>query len=259
MGKYDTTYEKDKNHPDTEIISFAGQNMKLGDVRSLYDRFNEHYYKMVLFWDDVVQYTSLGLIDVLFEEYGIVDDIPLAAFFEREQTHGIDFVHEYMNKNYKISKEEINEIYKNNYEKILKISPLSSNAVGLFKTRDILDGVHIVFNNEFNYSQIIKGIEERYKPDHYIVTDIGFSHGSSTENYINNLIKSKRQFIDVVATQDAGFFIDYAMKHDIYELTILAPIEHNGIAPGAQLAYIEMEFKAPNMCELIFLKEELSC
>lgn len=258
LDSFETTYDIDKNHKDDEVVRVAGQDMRLGDARQYYSKFNERYYKMIIFWDDIIQYTSLGLFDIIFDLYGIQKDIPVEDFFKRfEPIHGLDFVKEYVKKHYKITENEVDTVYKENYEKILKISPLSKNSIGILKMREILNIMHIVFSYEFDTSKIVKDITEKYNAHHVITTDIGFTNGKSTEEYIKTLSDTKKGYIDIVACIDAGAIIDYAIKKNVYELSILTPGFHNGISPGAQIAYIDANMKGPNASELYFLEEAI--
>ena len=61
-------YNIDKKHLDTEKVKGLDGNMhELGEFRKVFSTyFMEKKKGMLLFYDDIFQYTSLGLLDMLF-------------------------------------------------------------------------------------------------------------------------------------------------------------------------------------------------
>ena len=71
INKYKTIYTYDKErHPDDEKIRFLNKDVTLGEIRSAFSAFDERKYKSIVFYDDIFQYTSLGLFDIICEIYG---------------------------------------------------------------------------------------------------------------------------------------------------------------------------------------------
>jgi len=263
MNYYDRfklTHDIDKEaHPDTEIVRFMGRDLPLGLIRKTYERFEERLYTSFIYWDDVIQYTSLGLIDVLYEKYKIDNDLPIKSFLERDFniTYGYDFVIKHM-ENYDISKEIIDEVFKTNYKEILKRSPITKNGKGLLRLRNICNMMYFVFAHEVDTSGILDTLQNVVPIDHVCGTKALYNNGITEEIFLKeHLSYNIKTKIDIYVAQDGGAYIDYAINNDVHDTIIIAPDTHNGISPGAQLIYLDTEGSAPNECNIHFISEGL--
>jgi hypothetical protein len=256
---FKTEYFVDKtNHPDNEIVRFCGKDMPLGDIRNLYEKHEEKKYSMISFYDDMFQYTSLGLIDVIFDKYHINSPIPFKSFFNRKQTYGKEFVYEIVNR-FKITPQEVDEIEKDNYEKILMRSPLSRNSIGYFKIRNICNNQLLILKYPFkNVHRIMRHIREIYGKDEYISLEVDYCGNKTEQEYLKTLPKSKDSYFDIVICQDAASTIEYIVAQNIKGSNILTPLDHNGLSNEAKYAFEEyLEGIGPNGCKLHYIKETI--
>jgi hypothetical protein len=257
--RYKTVYNIDKeNHPDDEIVTFSGKEFPLGEVRKLYEAFDEKKYSLLSFWDDMFQYTSLGLIDLLFELHNINSPIPIRSFFGRKKIYGKHFVYELM-KRFKIQKEEIDTIEKKYYEEILKRSPISPNAEGYFKLREICSRHLMVFKYNFSIIKTVaRTVQESFGKNEYISFETDFLGTRTEEEYLKLLPSRYPRFFDISICQDAASIIEYMDKYHISDTHILTPLEHCGLSNEIKYtieAYTDGV--GPNNCRLHYIKEKL--
>lgn len=258
---FKTQYFIDKSsHPDNEVIRFCGKDMALGEVRRLYENFEEKRYNMISFWDDMFQYTSLGLIDIIFDLHHINSPIPVKPFFNRKATYGKEFVYDTV-KRFNITKDEVDNIEKNHYEEIILRSPLSKNAAGFFKIRNICTSHLLVLKYPLsNIDTITQNLQETFGQDEYISLEVDYCYNKTEEEYLNTISKAKESYFDIIICQDAASIIEFLVSHSIKGSQILTPLDHNGLSFEAQYTFLEfLEGLSPNASKLHYVKENHCC
>jgi hypothetical protein len=256
---FKTKYFIDKeHHPDTEIIKFCGKQLPLGDIRKLFETFEEQKYNMISFYDDMFQYTSLGLLDLLFDLYNINSPIPFNSFFNRKVVYGKEFVYNAV-KRFNISSEEVDKIENEHYEEIIKRSPVSKNAIGFFNIRDICKSHLLILKYPLtNIDTIIRNIQETFGKDEYISLEIDYCKNKTEEEYLKTFPKNRNTYFDIVVCQDVASIIEYIVSHNIKGSQILTPLDHNGLSFEAQYAFSEyLDGVGPNSCKLHYVKEKI--
>lgn len=260
--KYKTTYSIDKNkHPDSEEVVFLGKKTTLGDLRQVYSRFDERKYKMISFYDDIFQYTTLGLYEIVCELYNLDLPIPLNDYIHRSEVYGIDFVYNHIHRlrpDLTITKEDIEKIDEDNYGAILMRSPLSKNFESLFKLRQVLDSHMLVFRHKFNgYKEFIKTISEKYDIAYTSIEPV-FLHGLGEKDLYDQLPDSKISYFDIVICNDARALLDFILAKGIEETIVLTSLNHCGISPEDQYLFEEiLEGVGPNNSRIHYLSEDL--
>lgn len=255
--KFRTTYTIDKSaHPDSEVIHFCGKDRTLGEIRQHYSKFDERKYKMIIFFDDIIQYTGLGLYEVVCDLYGIKDyTIPVADYVNRKQMYGVDWVCDKVEK-FNIPKEEVYRIEKEYYTDIVAKSPVSSNAEGIFRMRDILEGQMIVFRYKFSgMDKFIENVKETYCSGSYSSLEPVILNGASEESFYKQLPKSRYSYMDIVVCNDAASLLDFIIDNNINDAQILTSLDRCGLTGEEQAAYNYFEDVGPNNSRLMYLKE----
>jgi hypothetical protein len=256
---YETEYMIDKDaHPDSQMIKFCGKEIPLGEIRKIYEKFEEKKYNMASFYDDMFQYTSLGLLDVIFDIKNINSPIPFKSFFKRKATYGKQFVYEAV-KRFNIEKEEVDEIEKKYYEEIIRRSPISHNAESFFKIREICDKQLLIIKYPLSIERkMIRHIQEAFGKDEYISLDIDYIGNKSEEEYLKELSEAKTIYFDIAICQDAASLIEFIVSRKINNTQILTPLEHNGLSAEAKFTFeAYLEGTGPNNCKLNYIKEEI--
>jgi hypothetical protein len=235
---YETKYHIDKqNHPDSEMVTFCGKKMPLGEIRKAYENFEEKKYNMITFYDDMFQYTSLGLLDIIFDIKNINSPIPFKSFFNRRMVYGKDFVYT-IAKRFNIEKEEVDRIEKEHYEEILARSPISHNAESYFKIREICSNHLMVIKYPFSiYQSFIRHIQESFGKDEFISLELDYINNKTEEEYLSSLPQSKLTYFDIAICQDAGSLIEFLINRKIQNTQILTPFEHNGLSHEAKFTF----------------------
>jgi hypothetical protein len=257
--KYKTTFNIDKeNHPDNEIINFCGKEMPLGEVRKLYENFEESRYNMLSFYDDMFQYTSLGLLDLIFDIYHINSPIPYKQFFKRREIYGKQFVYKTLER-FHISKEEIDGIEEKYYEEILMRSPISHNAKSYFKIREICHEQLLVMAYPFKISsRFTRFIQETFGKDEFISLELDYRRSKTEEEYLKLIPKSHYNIFDIVICQDAVSLIEFLVDKGIKNTQILTPFNHCGLSDEAKFTFeAYLEGIGPNNSRLNYVKEEV--
>jgi hypothetical protein len=259
--QYRTKYDIDKKaHPDTEIVRFCGRDLPLGEVRKQYDNFNERKYKMFSFFDDVYQYTTLGLMDIIYDKYHVKTTLPIKDFFERKEIYGIDWLAANVAK-YGLTKDDLLEIKKERYSELILRSPISKNIAGFFKMREILDGEIIVFDYPFNgIEEFVKKIMKMYGHSDFSPIQIEYLRGRTEKEYYDSIKRStsRNQMFDVLACGDAQAFIDFANTAGIDDTVIMTNAYHNGIPMSEQYVYVEMfDCVGPRNCRLYYMADDI--
>jgi hypothetical protein len=219
------------HHPDSEMIYNFGKYVKLGDLRKICE-LEEYRRNMTVIWDDVVQYTSLGLLDLLYDIHDIEFPIPFKEFFERK-TFGNRFVKDTV-KMFGIPEDEVDFVEREGYSEILMRSPLSKNAEALLMLRRMLRAQLFVFKyNVPGINRITEDIRNSYESitKEYVSSEIDFTNGKTEKEYWSKFPKNKYKYLEIVAAQDAGSIID-KIRDEVIDVgaNILTVPHHNGIS-----------------------------
>jgi hypothetical protein len=257
--KFKTIFQIDKEkHPDSELITYCGKEMPLGKVRSLFENFDEKKYTMVSFWDDMFQYTSLGLLDLVFEMKDIDAPLPVRGFFSRDMVYGKDYITKVLER-FHIPKEEVDEIEKTHYEEILRRSPLSHNCKAYFKLRELCSRHLMVFKYPFSIAEsFTHRIQESFGGNEFISLELDYSKGKTEEEYLKSLPKAREQYFDIVICQDAASILEYLATHNILGSQVMTPFEHCGLSLELKLVMeTYTEGVGPAQAHIFYIKEEI--
>ena len=218
-------------HPDSEIVKVRGNLFSLKDVRQEYNEYGEKNKSMT--YDDVFQYTSIGLLDLLFEMRDIPSKLPINEFLERKCS-GNKFVKDICLV-WGISPEEVDYVEKEYYAEILRRSPLSKNSKGFLMMREFLNSQLFVFKH---YCDGIKEnldiLGKKYRhadKEQYVSMEEYFLNGMTQKEYFESLDDNKYRYLEIVITDDAGSIMSTIDKHKIdVGSNIFTFMKHNGLS-----------------------------
>jgi hypothetical protein len=242
MTDFKTINTIDESHPDSEKVRYFGQEVALGDLRRSFS-FLERLSNMTVFYDDLFQYTSLGLLDLIFEIKKINSPLPIKDFFNRKTT-GNEFVKKICSL-WGISSEEVDAIENQFYAEILRRSPLSNNAVYFLKMRKSLHSQIFVFrHNVPNFLEMFEPIKDKYRAADGSFVSIEFecTNGKTEHDYIQTVKDNKIDHFEFTVVQDANSVIDFYEKNEYKNGVILTGINYNQLTEERVLKILNEEF-----------------
>lgn len=257
-----TTYDIDSvAHPDSEIVKIYGKEYALGVVRNVFGDHEEKNNGMIVFYDDVFQYTSIGLLDIIFELKGIQSPLPINEFMERKCS-GLKFV-ENICSIWGITRQEIDYINKTYYAEILERSPLSSNSKSFMMMRQFLDSQLLVFRYNCNgLNKIFEKLREEYKnaiTDKYVSLELDFRGTKSEYEYLNGLNETRYHLMEIVATENAGDVSKFIEdKHVDVGSNIFTFRNHNGLSIEQLCTVVARDGFGNGDYKVHFIKEEMA-
>lgn len=215
LANFKTTHSTDDNHPDSEIVRYYGQEITLGQLRRGFNDV-EHLGNMSIFYDDIFQYTSLGLLDLIFEIKNINSPLPIKSFFERDCL-GNDFVKSICAL-WGIDKKEVDFIERKYYSEILRRSPLSKNAIPFLNLRKSLRSQTFIFRHPFKeVNEVFDSVRDQYNgaDGGYVSLEFDYTNGLSEKEYLENIQKNRLERFEFTVTQDLGAVMDFFDKNKI--------------------------------------------
>ena len=259
---FTTKFDVDKiSHPDSQLVKIRGNMFSLGDVRQEYNDFGEKNKSMTIVYDDVFQYTSIGLMDIIFELRDIPSPIPIKEFMGRKCS-GNKFVKDICSV-WGVSPEEVDYIERKYYAEILRRSPLSSNSKGFMMMREFLNSQLFVFRN---YCDGIKEnldlLAKKYKnadKKQYVSMETYYLNGQTQKEYFESLSNEKYRYFEIVITDDAGSVMTTIDKHKIdVGSSIFTFMNHNGLSKDQYETVLLNEGYGNGDYRIDFIKEGLA-
>ena len=274
MAYYRELVEK-KIEDDDLIIKHKWGESRLGDIRKMEEKWGagkEELRKVLLFWDDTVQFTTLGLIDVLldepeFEDISDEDKVwDYSKFFYRgiENTDTDEFVIRLIKELYnkEVTYEKIRYLYATRYLDILKRSPVSNVMITIITIEQIYDRIHFVFKGvleEDEFEELIISFKNRLvRGETKILTyDTLLNYDFDDMN----LLKTIGKEYDFYVHTNLGNVHIFIEEEEKMNAIMLGPNKHNGIPEDILMAYYFIHGqpnRGPYNAELILYNEGYS-
>jgi len=217
----------------------------------------------IFFYDDVIQYTTLGLIDTILElRDDIVDKkLDYDLFFYRPFEHSdyIVFIKEIFKSQFNVELEEsyIREVNEKYYPYILKKSPAAAFFRTLIRMEATYKSVTICYRYNF------KGMDKFTESIKHFFTGnkkipIYYDSLSNYDNSEYNFLKKNSEF-DILAIQHAGRAIDFIEDTKKAFNVVITPNVHNGLSSNYISLYCGIFGKTcgPYNTELVIYNEGL--
>lgn len=220
-----------------EKIIINNESFDMKEYRKLEKKFkpNENKLKdVIVFWDDLIQYTTLGLIDcILDDKKEIVDkiyDYDLFFYRKTEDSYYIDFIKNLFKNNFKIdlTDDYIKSIELKNCVKILKTSPASSFFHSFIRSEFIYKSVLFCFRHYFNgIEDFVRSIKNRFTEKNNIELRC-----VTLDNYKDEtefLLKHGKNY-NLFIMQNLGKGFEYLEKSEHNGVSFISPWQHNGVS-----------------------------
>lgn len=202
------------------------------EIKRLYPTYNRRMdNKMLLFWDDTVAYTSIGLLDFLNYNVYKKDDFNfyIKIFLERnnEYLDGLKFAVKILEEEIgiKTNVQTLEKVLKDNYFKILQHSPLSGLLHQLALTKRMLKSVILVFRVNFKE---VNDIIESIKSVMFQETSVELIPVFLDEESIPSIIDKYDP--NIFFGGDSGECLEYAYSKELRNREFFCNFGHNGFS-----------------------------
>lgn len=247
-------FNKDPKLKDDTVINVGKHKTTYGEISSTYPINKQEPIRLLVYWDDICQYTSLGLIEILNSLLKADAKIDINHFLTRpnEYIYGIDYVKKLFEKS--LTNKEISKIKQKYYWDILKISMKSTIFNSLGQTNSFYDRIGFYFPYRFaNCLQLQQDLTNMFykgkslgKCEFYYATDIPFNKILSIENY-NSIITP-----NIIGTYD------YIIKNGLERISIIGPDGHNGVDDEMYRVFAKYDkYPKPNKCSVSMFIEQI--
>ena len=209
------------------------------EIKQMYPAYNRRLDNdLFLFWDDVVSYTSIGLLDFL--NYNVYKkenfNFYIKAFLERNNKYldGLSFAVKILEEEVKIktSIETLEKVLKDNYFKILQHSPLSGLLHQLSMTKRMVKTIYLIFRVKFKeVNTIIESLKNILFNETSVEVIPLFLEEASVTSYID------RYNPNVFFGGDSGECLEHCYKNELKNKEFFCNYGHNGFSDEFLLAW----------------------
>ena len=222
---------------DNETIRFDNESAQMKEIRDLEKHLGTDYAKtrksVVVFWDDMMQYTTLGAIDCLLDVMEINEKFDIENFFYRgvENTNYITFLKKLFLEVYKknLAESLIRAFIKRNYALILQRSPVAGLYETFIKSYLLHDRMMLVFRHKFEgCRELCKSILKQIPNPTGMFIEFGFLEEFNDNEF--EFLKKNGELFDIIMIQDLSKAFDYLeFIKNKRNRVLIAPNVHNGV------------------------------
>ena len=250
--KFEYKLNRDPNlKPDTKI--------KIGDEEVNFDYITQNFpinkeqpISLLVYWDDICQYTSFALIEILNILFKTDAKIDIEHFFNRtnQYVYGIDYVYKLFEKS--LDKKTIDTVRYKYYWKILEMSVRSSLFGSIIKSNTFISRIGFYFPFRFQNCESLKSGLNKHIFNDKNPDGVQFYYGDKVP--FNDLLKNG---YNSIITPNVNTTYKYILDNNIKKIAIISTEAHNGISDetGRLLAKFGNRPK-PNYCSISLYKEE---
>lgn len=225
---------KDEKFKDIDKQKFlvSDGTVTYDEIKQMYPIYNKRMNNdMLLFWDDTVSYTSIGLLDFL--NYNVYKkenfNFYIKAFLERNNTYldGLSYAVKILEEEVKVKTNEsiLEKVLKDNYFKILQHSPLSGLLHQFSLSKRMLKTIYLVFRNKFDEAE---GLIQSIKNILFYQSDISIIPTFLDEEDIPTQMDKHKP--NIIFGGDSGACIEHAYYKQMRNIEFFCNYGHNGIS-----------------------------
>lgn len=246
----------DPNLKDDTVLQMGKNSITYGELKEMYNR-QQDPINCLIYWDDICQYTSLGLIEVLNALSKTDVKVDLEQFFTRSNEYDIGIKYVYKLFENKLSKEEINKTKNMFYWKIMQLSFKSSLFLGLTKMSNYFTSLGFYFPCKFANCELLRSdLEKIFFPSSLTTKKVNFYYGKEDDIGFNNVLKNNNY--NSIITPNIVSTLDFIIKNDLKKITIIGPDNHNGIDEELYNMFCKYHnLPRPNNCEIALFAEQI--
>ena len=253
-GSIDFSYKIDpKLKSDTEI-DIGERKYTYDEIKEMFPVQKQNPINCLIYWDDLMQLTSLGLMEILNSIYKLNAKVDIDHFLSRnnEYVYGMKYVF----KVYEgvLTREQIVEVRNKYYWKILEISPTTGLYESINKIDSYFSRLGFYFPVKFqNQENLLQGYKDIFFKNRPMNGNMKFYFASDGKN-INGVMKGGSY--NTIITPNILDTYNYIIENNLKRITMLGPDNHNGITDEFyDLMYKYRKFPKPNYCEINLFNE----
>jgi len=205
---------------DESLLKFGDKTLSLSAVKDLLkDNDAPPPSSILVFWDDIMQMTSLGLIQIVAKSQSIEFDIP-SLMYRDTPTLWYYAVGDIIKKKLQMSDEDIKCLYDDFYSEILRNAYVTYQYFRLALMSEIVKDITVVFHKEVPEIELIK---DKMVSDMRAGTNINvlIRDRFNQETTINEVTH------DIIMTEYGEYAFVRAINNKISNYGILASLRHN--------------------------------
>lgn len=226
---------------ENDIINIAGNKITAKEFIERYKKFLEGKHNFLVFWDDIVQATSFGLLAMIVEEHKLKDVVvDFQDYLDRDEALGVHYVYNKLKK-YKFSKEYIEKYYIKNYNIILKISPKTNVLEKIITMVPTIENLKFVFRTRFDflekfakdYEDLLNGEDLNFlifndRKERIKVSNI-YMNTIEEVSFVNKLFKLDNSIFNTTFYSDITQIYYNIIKYKCPFFIIISTENHNGM------------------------------
>lgn len=245
----------DPNLKDDTMLKMGDRDVSYADLKKYFSPRKQDPIRALIYWDDICQLTSIGLIEVINEVAKSNAKIDIEHFLTRpnEYAYGIHYVYKLYEK--VLSKQKILEIKRALYWEIMERSLRTAFFTSILRLDKYFDKLGFFFPFHFKNEQKLKSEFKDIFFRDSTPDKIKFYFACDKVAF-NDCIKES---YNCVVTPNISQTYEYILKNDLKRIMILGPEAHNGLTPELydMLNKISILPK-PNYCEINVFHEQIS-
>jgi hypothetical protein len=236
-------------------LNIGDKEFTYEEIKSMYPIHKQDPIRCLVYWDDLVQLTSIGLIEILNSLYKTDVKVDILDFLNRdnENIYGIQYVYKLFKG--KLTKNQILDVKKKFYWKLMEISCNTSLYKALTNMSTYYSKIGFFFPYKFENSELLKtGLREVLFPNAG-GGQVDFFFGENGLN-LNNIMKNGAY--NVVITPNIVDTYDFIIKNDLENILMLGPNKHNGVTEDIVKLFQKLgKLPKPNYCDIKVFPEQL--
>jgi len=236
-------------------LNIGKEEFTYDEIKQMYPLHKQDSIRCLVYWDDIIQFISIGLIEVLNALYKTNVKVNLEEFMERgnESIYGIQYVYKLFDGI--LTKEQINKVKKDYYWKLMEISCNTGMYKGIMNMATYYSKIGFFFPYNFKNSDLLKtGLGNVLFPNTN-GGQVDFYFGENGHN-LNKIMKNG--MYNVVVTPNIIDTYNYIIETDLKNILILGPNKHNGVTDDILEIFTKLgNLPKPNYCDIKVFPEQI--
>lgn len=237
---------------DTVVEKENGKTYTYQDINNAFPIHKQDPIRCAIYWDDICQFTSIGLIELVNQICNSNAKIDLKHFMSRdnEYSYGIKYVYKIFEN--VLSKEQINEIKNKFYWRIMTMSLRTELFTALTRIDTYFDKIAFYFPCRFDHNADLKKDLKDIFFKKYTEEKLFFFYAEDGLPF-NELLK---QGYNSIITPNIAETYEYILNNNIQKITMISPDRHNGLTDDLYEMFCKYsKFPRPNNCQISLYEE----